>query len=322
MGERARETTAIDADPRTATRVGGDGAERIAAPNVALVLEGGGMRNSYTAPCIEVLLRHRVDVGWVGGISAGATMTANYLSGSIPRSRATFTTMTNNREFGGWGSFVRGRGYFNAEWIYEKSPLVPTAGIDPYPFDRFLSSATEMRIGSVRADTGENVYWGRDDVDSLQTLMKYVRASSTLPGFMVPPVIDGVRYVDGALGPSGGIPLQIAEQDGYDRFLVIMSRERSYVKPPVTRPAMMRRIFRRNPAVAEAIIARPERYNATRARLFELEREGRAVLFFPDEMKMSNRERDLAKLSAAYGAGLAQAERDWPKWREFFESEG
>ena len=80
---------------------------------------------------------------------------------------------------------------------------------------------------------------------------------------------------------------------------------------------MMRRVFRRTPAVAEAIINRPKRYNATREQLFELERQGKAVLFFPDEIRMSNRERDLAKLNAAYETGLAQAKREWPLWREF-----
>ena len=317
MGEHARDITATDGEHRAGGWTEDVAPERIDASDVALVLEGGGMRNSYTAPCIEVLLRNGVDVGWVGGISAGATLTANYLSGSVARARASFTTMTDTPEFGGWGNFLRGRGYFNAEWIYEKSPMMATAGVDPYPFDHFQASKAEMRIGAVRADTGENVYWSRDDVDSLGKLMKYVRASSTLPGFMVPPVIDGVRYVDGALGPSGGIPLQIAQEDGYDKFLVIMSRERSYVKPPVTRPAMMRRVFRRTPAVAEAIINRPKRYNATREQLFELERQGKAVLFFPDEIRMSNRERDLAKLNAAYETGLAQAKREWPLWREF-----
>ena len=317
MGERARDITASDGEHRAGGWTEDVAPERIDASDVALVLEGGGMRNSYTAPCIEVLLRNGVDVGWVGGISAGATLTANYLSGSVARARASFTTMTDTPEFGGWGNFLRGRGYFNAEWIYEKSPMMATAGVDPYPFDHFQASKAEMRIGAVRADTGENVYWSRDDVDSLGKLMKYVRASSTLPGFMVPPIIDGVRYVDGALGPSGGIPLQIAQEDGYDKFLVIMSRERSYVKPPVTRPAMMRRVFRRTPAVAEAIINRPKRYNATREQLFELERQGKAVLFFPDEIRMSNRERDLVKLNAAYETGLAQAKREWPMWREF-----
>ena len=129
MGERARDTTATDGGDLAGGWTEDAAPERIDASDVALVLEGGGMRNSYTAPCIEMLLRHGVDVGWVGGISAGATLTANYLSGSIARARATFTTMTDTPEFGGWGNFLRGRGYFNAEWIYEKSPMVATAGV-------------------------------------------------------------------------------------------------------------------------------------------------------------------------------------------------
>lgn len=319
MGERARDITATDGEHRAGGWTEDVAPERIDASDVALVLEGGGMRNAYTAPTIEVLLRNRVDVGWVGGISAGATLTANYLSGSIERARGSFTTMTAEPGFGGWGTFVRGRGYFNAEYIYETAPMVATAGIPPYPYDNFLASPAQMRLGAVRADTGENVYWGRDDVDSLASLMKFVRASSTMPGFMVPPIIDGVRYVDGALGPSGGIPLDAAEADGFGKFLVIMSQERSFTKPQVTRPAMMRRIFRKYPAIAEALITRPDRYNATRERLFELERQGRAILYFPDEMTLTNRERDLSKLNAAYTAGLAQAEREWPAWREFLQ---
>ena len=70
MGERARDITASDGEYRAGGWTEDVAPERIDASDVALVLEGGGMRNSYTAPCIEVLLRHGVDVGWVGGISA------------------------------------------------------------------------------------------------------------------------------------------------------------------------------------------------------------------------------------------------------------
>ena len=42
----------------------------MSAQEVALILEGGGMRNSYTAACIDQLLEHNIHFGWVGGISA------------------------------------------------------------------------------------------------------------------------------------------------------------------------------------------------------------------------------------------------------------
>lgn len=40
--------------------------------DVPLVFEGGGTRNSYTTPFVELLLREGIDVSWVGGVSVGA----------------------------------------------------------------------------------------------------------------------------------------------------------------------------------------------------------------------------------------------------------
>ena len=57
------------------------------APTTALVLEGGGMRGVYTAGVLDVLLANDVRVGWVGGISAGATNTVAYLDGTATSSR-------------------------------------------------------------------------------------------------------------------------------------------------------------------------------------------------------------------------------------------
>lgn len=290
---------------------------RIDAPDVALVFEGGGMRNSYTAAALDLLLAEGVRTGWVGGISAGSTHTANYLAGDRIRVRQAFVDFARDPNFGGWKSFLRGRGFFDAEYIYEISPAPGHVG--EYDFDAYRENPIRARIGAVRADTGEMVYWDRDDMDSLSSLMRRVRASSTMPGLMPMPEIDGVPYVDGALGPSGGIPLDAAEDDGFDRFLVLMTRERDYVKKPVRYPGLIRTHFRRYPAIAERLIARAENYNRTRERLFELERQGRAMLFFPDRMPVESQTRDVAKLAASFDEGLTQAEREWPRWREFLQ---
>ncbi|MDA8440716.1 MAG: patatin family protein, partial [Propionibacterium sp.] len=63
-------------------------------------------------------------------------------------------------------------------------------------------------------------------------------------------------------------------------------------------------------------------YNETRELLFELERDGRAVLFVPDDMPVSNGERRVERLSAAHELGLAQARRELPSWREFLGLDG
>ena len=120
-------------------------------------------------------------------------------------------------------------------------------------------------------------------------------------------------------GESGGISIEQAELAGFEKFLFIGSKPRGYVRPKTTRPSMIRRVFRKNPAIAEALIARPPRYNASKDRLLELEREGRAYLFFPEDMQVASTERSVAKLRANYAAGRAQTYAEWPGWKEFLE---
>lgn len=147
--------------------------------------------------------------------------------------------------------------------------------------------------------------------------MVRVRASSTMPVVMPPVTIDGQVYVDGALGPAGGIALDAARADGYERFLVVLTQERGYLKTPQRGDRVLRRWLRSMPAVVDALRERPARYNATREELFELERAGAAHLFVPERMPMGNGERSVPRLSASHEAGLAQARRELPAIREF-----
>lgn len=292
--------------------------EDLDAPDVALLFEGGGMRNSYTAACVAELIERRVRVGWVGGISAGASHTVNFLSHDAERARQSFVEFGTAPGTGGISSFLRGDGYFNAEFIYETSGL--PGNEFPFDWDEFSADPTPLRIGAMHARTGETVYWGRADMPDLPALMKRVRASSTMPVLMKTPVVDGEPFVDGALGSSGGILLEAAEDDGFEKFMVICTRPRDYVKPEVKYPGAVRRVLRDTPAVAEAVITRPARYNATKRRLLELEEQGRALLFFPDHMRISNTERKIDKLRAAYHDGAAQTSADWQRWSEFLTS--
>ena len=150
--------------------------------------------------------------------------------------------------------------------------------------------------------------------------MVRVRASSTMPVLMPPVTIDGEVYVDGALGPTGGIPVDAARAAGYDRFLVVLTQERTYAKVPLQHAGFYRRYFRRYPAVADALYTRWRRYNATREELFALERDGSAILFVPETMPVGNGERSVAKLQASHDLGLSQARRELPRWQEFLGS--
>ena len=113
---------------------------------------------------------------WVGGISAGCTNTVNMVSRDLWRTREAFVGLTTDPEAGGWGSFIRRRGYFNSDHIYRHT----SAPGELFPFDwpTFKATSATVRIGSFRCDTGEEVYWGLGDMDELEDLLPRCQASS------------------------------------------------------------------------------------------------------------------------------------------------
>ncbi|MDR0849232.1 MAG: patatin family protein [Propionibacteriaceae bacterium] len=283
------------------------------APNTALVFEGGGMRAAYTSAVVATLVNEGVVFPHVSGISAGSSNTANYVSRDPDRARASFVDFAANPDFGSVWTWIQGKGYFNSQYIYEEAYKHSL----PFNWDEFISNPAAVRMGAFDCEAGVTRYFGKEDIPDIARLMKVVRASSSLPLLMPQVEIDGTKYCDGALGSAGGIPLDAAQADGYERFFVVLSQPRSFVKPPYKPEAPYRWFYRKQPAVAEGIMSRPKNYNRVREELFDLEAQGKAYLFFPDQMSVNSRTRDLTKLRQSYAAGYAQSHKELPRWREF-----
>ncbi|HJA38003.1 MAG TPA: patatin family protein [Candidatus Brevibacterium intestinigallinarum] len=283
--------------------------------DTALIFEGGGMRASLTSAMVVTLLEAGLSFDWVAGISAGASNTVNYLSRDARRARRSFVEFAADDQFGGMKHFLRGEGLFNAEYIYQRAGVEGAAL--PFDWTTFSASESQMRIIAFDAESGTEVVWTQDDVPRVEDLMVRVRASSTMPGLMPPVHLDGHVYVDGAMGPDGGIALSQAQAEGFEKFVIILTQERGYRKEPQRFPAVYRGIFRRYPAVADALLTRWTRYNETRERVFALEEEGRAHVFAPEIMPVANSTRDLSRLAAAHRMGLSQSRRELPALREF-----
>ncbi|SCP96696.1 patatin-like phospholipase family protein [Anaerobium acetethylicum] len=281
--------------------------------DTALIFEGGGMRASYTAGFLNTLLENEMYFDYVAGISAGSSHSANYLSRDTERVKRSFVDLVQDKNFGGWKYFIRGEGFFRSKYIYEETPR--PGGVLPFDFDTFKANPAQLRIGAFDRETGELVYYTKDDIRNVSDLMKIVRASSSMPIFMPPTHFGGRCYVDGGLG--GGIALDVAKKDGKKKFFVILTREKGYRKRPLKYTGALRAYYRHYPLVAEAMMNRHILYNRTLEELEQLESEGKAFLVYPDVMPVSNREVDYRKLTESYELGYAQGRRDVQGWKEF-----
>ena len=286
-----------------------------AITDTALIFEGGGMRGAYTSAMVVALLEAGLDFRWVAGISAGASMTCNYIAKSPRRAREAFVEIAADPQLGDWRTFLRGQGLFNSHYIYQVSGLAD--GPFPFDWDAFRANPADFRIGGFNARTGEQVWWSKKDAPDLGALLTRVQASSTMPVLMPPVRLDGETYVDGALGGAGGIAIDRAEAEGFEKVVVVLTQPRAYVKGPQRFSRYIRQHYRRYPAVYRALADRHVRYNAARRHLFDLEARGRAYLFAPETMPIGNGERNLARLADAHARGLAQARAEIPAIAEF-----
>lgn len=284
--------------------------------DTALIFEGGGMRASYTAGILNNLLEHEMYFDYVAGISAGSSHTANYLSRDIARSKRSFVDLVLDPNFGGWKSFLKREGFFRSQYIYEET-CYPDAAL-PFDFETFMANPAQLRIGAFDRDCGEVRYFTKEDIHQINDLMKIVRSSSSMPIFMPETYYCNHYYVDGGLG--GGIPLDIAKKDGFKKFFVVLTRERGYRKKPLKYTGVIRTYYRKYPLVVEAMLNRYKVYNQILEELEQLEREGKAFLVYPEEMKISNRETNFEKLSESYKLGYEQGQRDLPKWKKFLDT--
>lgn len=285
--------------------------------DTALIFEGGGMRGAFTAGIVATLIEEGIDFPHVSGISAGSSNTVNYVSRDAKRAHDTFTTVADSPEFGGFRHWIEGRGMFNVDYLYDE--IAQPDGDAPLDLDTFLANPAEVRIGAFNATRGEEVWFTKDDMRTVEEVGRCVRASSTLPIIMPTVTIDGDTYVDGALGPNGGIPLDAPMRDGYRKFFVVLTRPRDFVKTP-TKPGVcsaLRLSFPRLPSIAEAVARRTVAYNAARRKLFQLEEQGRALIVTPGDLGIDKMEMNVDRLEDAYDAGVARARADLPRWEAF-----
>ena len=282
----------------------------------ALVFEGGGYRGAYTAGIANALLENELLFDYVCGISAGASHTLNYVSRDQNRVKLSFMALDGSEPVGGLGTLLHGKGYFNADYLYEGCIA---DGFAPFDWDTFVANPARIRIQAFERDSGRTVTFGKADMPNVWEAIKRVRASSTIPGAMKPEPVDGVVLFDGGLGEGAGLPTPMAAHDGFERYLLVATRVEGYRKrqfPPAVRLAV-KRVFAAYPEVVNALLSRAERYNQELDHVRELERAGQALVIRPDTMPVRNTTLDTTELEQAYQLGHEQGLREMDRIRAF-----
>lgn len=242
---------------------------------IGLVLEGGGMRGLYTIGVLDCLMDEKIQMEYVVGVSAGACNGVSYVSGQRGRSYRVNTRYLKDKRYLSLKNLLFTRSLFGMDFLFSEIP----SRLEPFDYDAFLNSPAAFFAGVTDVETGGSVYFGKEEMGRDTTIL---RASSSIPVFspMVP--YQGRLYLDG--GTSDPIPFRKALSDGCEKVVVVLTRERSFVKRPESLARVYRRLFREHPSMIRLLDERHKIYNEAKKELFSLEKEGKALLLAPKSL--------------------------------------
>lgn len=244
---------------------------------IGLVVEGGGMKCAYGAGIMDAFLDEGITFDYCIGVSGGSGNVASYLAGQRGRNLRFFTDHIHSPDYFGLKSLLKTGDLFGLEYIY--GDLTRRDGEDPLDFPALMKNPAEYEVVVTNALTGKPEYYGREMMQ--QDDYRLIMASSAIPVACHPVELNGTPYFDGGL--TDAIPVRRAMERGCEKLVVLLTKNRDYVRKPQGMRGLYRRVCRRYPCIVEAIDRRHEVYNDNLRDVFSLEREGTAFVFAASE---------------------------------------
>lgn len=190
--------------------------------HTALVLEGGGMRGIFTVGILDCFLDHTIHFPYTIGVSAGVSNGISYISRQRGRSRFSNIDLLLKYNYIGLHHFLRGRGYIDLNYLFYEYP----GKYYPFDYKTYFNSKERFIMVASNCMTGQAGYY--EEKQDEQRLLAILRASCSLPVLCPLAYVDGIPMVDG--GVCDAIPVRRAIQEGYNKQVIILTRNKGYRK--------------------------------------------------------------------------------------------
>ena len=277
-----------------------------------LVLEGGGSRGIFTSGVLDAFIENSIEFPYVIGVSAGSCNAASFIGKNYRRQHDITINYCNDKRYMSIQSAFKNGQYINLDWDFGEL----TYEILPLDNETYENSGTQLCAVATNALTGKPEYFYPKDLREVGC--PYLKASCALPIATKGVEIGGQIYFDGGLTDS--IPLKRAFEDGCQKAVVILTQVRGFVKQPIKQQRAVRRILKKYPAIADAVLSRHEMYNNQLEYVFDMEKEGSCFVIAPaEDLHCSAVEKHSDKLEHIYQLGYAQGKLNAQKVKEFLK---
>ena len=268
--------------------------------NTALVLEGGGLRGVFTCGVLDCFMDKGIRFPFTVGVSAGACNGLSYMSGQRGRAKSSNIDLMDKHHYVGFKYLLTQGCIMDYKLLFEDFP----EKIIPYDYEAYFANTDRFVMVTTNCLTGKAEYL--EEKSDSKRVMDIVRASSSLPYVTKITYVDGVPMLDG--GIADPIPVEYAQSQGYERMVVVLTRNKGYRKNEKQLP-VPKFIYRRYPELRKTLASRNAQYNRTMEMIERLEEEGRMTVIRPvHPIEVDRMEKDTDKLRALYQEGYELAE--------------
>jgi predicted patatin/cPLA2 family phospholipase len=196
---------------------------------------------------------------------------------------------------------LKKRGLIDQQLLFHRFP----DRILPYNYKAYAENPNRFEMVTTDCLTGCACYW--EEKYDEKRIIDIVKASSSLPYACPVIYVDGRPMLDGGIVDS--IPLLRAYEQGYDKCVVVLTRNRGYRKSE-KKAFVPNFIYKQYPRLRVALRNRNKLYNAQLELVERLEEEGKIVVIRPEKPIVVDRmETSTQKLTDLYLEGYACAQK-------------
>ena len=267
----------------------------------ALVLEGGGMRGVFTCGVLDYLMDHKIRFPYAIGVSAGACNGLSYMSHQRGRGKFSNIDLLAKYKYIGIRPLVKKRGLIDQQLLFHRFP----DRILPYNYKAYAENPNRFEMVTTDCITGRACYW--EEKHDEKRIIEIVKASSSLPYACPMSYVDGHPMLDGGIVDS--IPLLRAYEQGYDKCVVVLTRNKGYRKSTKKVPVPSF-IYKQYPRLRVALRNRNKIYNEQLELVERWEEEGKIIVIRPEKPIVVGRmETSVKKLTDLYNQGYECAKK-------------
>lgn len=268
---------------------------------LGITFEGGASRTIFSCGVADAFLEENLMPDYFIGVSAGIAFGMSYLSKQKGRNLRLAKEYMHDKQYQGFKYLLdrEKKTFYNVEYAFGEVPNK----LLPFDYDAFAKYPGKVVATVTNIHTGRAEYM---EVPRDKSHYDLIVASCSLPVLFQPVKLGKHYYLDGGIADS--IPYKQAIKEGCDKNIVVLTRERNYVKTVERGTKVSGLLYKKYPKIVKGLYERAEKYNACMKELQELEKEGKVFVIAPDTtLGVGRTESDPVKLEMLYEEGYLKA---------------